>query len=274
MPHTLDHYLSRLKPSREAVGLTPGLGVHRLSIRFDTPENLEADANAPLSFAGELWVRDLPGNIGWVGPLSQPSLHKPRFASRLDMNATITDAQLRLLEKLRAGRELQLQVDLTMTVIGKVGAWPTAERQFMVSIPHVEWARILNSVDAGAFVDVQVPITNIEGRAIAARRLREGNLAILNGDFEGAVSKARSVFDAVRPACKTKELYATAWNKKPDDRTQDERWAMLIQSAFALFSGAPHDDQGTTEHFEWSRADAVAALATAAGLLARLEDLP
>ncbi|MGW9029013.1 hypothetical protein ACWGQ5_33760 [Streptomyces sp. NPDC055722] len=49
---------------------------------------------------------------------------------------------------------------------------------------------------------------------------------------------------------------------------------MPTQSAYALFSGAPHDDSGTTENFDWTRADAVAAVATAAGLLARLEDLP
>ena len=49
---------------------------------------------------------------------------------------------------------------------------------------------------------------------------------------------------------------------------------MIAQSAYALFSGATHDDAGTTEHFTWTRADAIAAVATATGLLARLEDLP
>ncbi|MFF1378737.1 hypothetical protein [Streptomyces sp. NPDC058308] len=49
---------------------------------------------------------------------------------------------------------------------------------------------------------------------------------------------------------------------------------MFIQSAFNLFSGAPHDDAGTTENFTWTRADAVAAVTAAAGLLAQLEDLP
>ncbi|WP_406390222.1 hypothetical protein OG806_49420 [Streptomyces sp. NBC_00882] len=38
---------------------------------------------------------------------------------------------------------------------------------------------------------------------------------------------------------------------------------------YSLFSGAPHDDTGTTENFTWTR-----AVATAARLLARLEDLP
>ncbi|MEV6962676.1 hypothetical protein AB0M97_26550 [Streptomyces sp. NPDC051207] len=44
--------------------------------------------------------------------------------------------------------------------------------------------------------------------------------------------------------------------KKAGERDQEERWAMLAQSAYALFSGAPHDDSGTTENFTWTRADA------------------
>ncbi|MEE1758154.1 hypothetical protein [Streptomyces sp. SP18BB07] len=47
-----------------------------------------------------------------------------------------------------------------------------------------------------------------------------------------------------------------------------------MASAANLFSGAPRDDAGTNENFTWTRADAVAAVTAAAGLLARLEDLP
>ncbi|WP_328919652.1 hypothetical protein OG911_02265 [Streptomyces sp. NBC_00208] len=78
----------------------------------------------------------------------------------------------------------------------------------------------------------------------------------------------------MRNACNTKAVFNGAVNKKAEERTQEERWAVLTQSAYALFSGAPHDDEGTSEHFAWTRADVVAAVATAAGLLARLENLP
>jgi hypothetical protein len=149
-----------------------------------------------------------------------------------------------------------------------------AETQLRIAVPHAEWSTALEQLGAGAYVDVLVPITDVEERALAARRLREAKVLIRNRDFEGAVGKARSTLDAVRPACNTEVLYNQALSKKAKDRTQEERWAMLIQSAYALFSGAPHDDEGTTEHFQWTRADAVAAAATSAGLLARLADLP
>ncbi|WP_371665286.1 hypothetical protein OG306_12500 [Streptomyces sp. NBC_01241] len=94
------------------------------------------------------------------------------------------------------------------------------------------------------------------------------------GEFEAAVGKARSALDAVRDACKTWTVCREASKKPANDRSQAERWAVLIQEAYALFSGAQHDDARTTEHFTWWLADAAAAVAAAAGLLARLEDLP
>lgn len=140
-------------------------------------------------------------------------------------------------------------------------------------VTHTEWSRALSAGGAAAFVEVLVPITEVEGRATAARRIQEAQAAIRNGQFEQAVTLSRSALDAVRDACDTRKVYVAARDKKPQERDQVERWSMLIQAAFDLYSSAPHDDPGTTEHFTWTRADAVAAVATAAGLLARLEDI-
>lgn len=104
------------------------------------------------------------------------------------------------------------------------------------------------------------------------RRLREAKDLIRSGNYEEAVGKARLALDAVREACDTVNVVRNL--PSAQQRSQEQRCAMLIQSAYQLFSGAQHDDSETTEHFTWTRADAVAAVATAAGLLARLEDLP
>jgi hypothetical protein len=56
------------------------------------------------------------------------------------------------------------------------------------------------------------------------------------------------------------------------ERDQPERWALMVEDLFSLLSGASHDDPGTTEFFEWSRADAVALVAFASGLLGRLAE--
>lgn len=62
---------------------------------------------------------------------------------------------------------------------------------------------------------------------------------------------------------------ATALSKiKPEDRSQDERWAAIYYDVKSMASAAHHDD-GTTEGFTWRRNDAEAILAATAGLLAR-----
>ncbi|MDX2762545.1 hypothetical protein [Streptomyces europaeiscabiei] len=139
--------------------------------------------------------------------------------------------------------------------------------------PHATWSNALAQLDAGAFVDVLIPITTVEARATGARRIREAKAAIRDGRYERAVALARAALDPVREACDTHKVNMEALKKKPADRDQEERWAVFIQSAFSLYSGAPHDDAGTTENFTWTRA-AVAAVTAPAGLLARLEDLP
>ncbi|MEW9520450.1 hypothetical protein [Streptomyces tubercidicus] len=90
---------------------------------------------------------------------------------------------------------------------------------------------------------------------------------------ERAVGLARSALAPVHEDLTTLAIYNQARNKPPKDHGQEGHWAMRIQSAFDLFSGAPHDDIGTTGHFTWTYNDAVAAVATATGLLARLDEL-
>lgn len=272
MPTTFDNFMRSIAARRQPVNFIPGFGAHRMTLRLSTTGLGE---EAPLVlFSGELWAEGL-GTSGWIGPLTQPRPLNARFGGdNLELHTAITDEQLRRLEQVREGAELTFRLDIYAARHGGTDEWPVAETQLRIAVPHPEWSTALEQLGAGAYVDVLVPITDIEGRALAARRLREAKVLIRNRDFEGAVGKARSALDAVRPACNTEVLYNQALGKKAKERTQEERWAMLTQSAYALFSGAPHDDEGTTEHFEWTRADAVAAVAASAGLLARLADLP
>lgn len=147
-------------------------------------------------------------------------------------------------------------------VTAKITARPTAHG----TIPAGEtpWI-ILNAVSPKTIATPLAADTRVRFKRFdVPRTVRPGR----------AVGKATRDQLAVRGACDTKAVFSGAVNKKADDRTQEERWAVLVQSAYALFSGAPHDDEGSSEHFTWTRADAVAAVATAAGLLARPEDLP
>ncbi|RAG86170.1 hypothetical protein DN069_07765 [Streptacidiphilus pinicola] len=267
-------YSLNLKPAREAANLLSGFGVHRLGVRFELSAIGDYPKGVLHQIGAEVWVRDVPGVSGWLGTaqIDRPQPGR-EFETTITMVLPITEEQLRRLEKGRAGRDLQVSLDFHAVALGGDLGWPAAEDQETITIPHAEWGKALSQIDLGAYVDVLVPITLVEGRATAARRIREAKLAITNGQYEHAVTLSRAALDAVRDACDNKVVFARAVKKKPEERDQLERWAILIQAAFQLFSGAPHDDAGSTEHFTWTRADAVAAVAVAAGLLARLEDL-
>ena len=275
MPINFDGFMHAITPQRQAVSLIPGLGTHRLTLRLATRGM--GEGGPLLAFSGELWASDVPGTTGWLGPLVQPQPLNTRFGGdNLELHASVSDEQLRRLELARQDKELRLRVDLVGVQLNAGTDWPVGNSQLTFPIPHAEWSKLLEQLNASAYVDVLVPITTIEARAKAAQRIREAQKSIRDGEYETAVSKARSALDAVRPACNTEAIYGTIMSKniRPKDRDQEQRWAMLIQSAFQLFSGAPHDDEGTSENFTWTRADAVAAVATSAGLLARLADLP
>ncbi|MFF4509243.1 hypothetical protein [Streptomyces sp. NPDC001401] len=273
LPFDNRQYSLNLVPARDLITLQSGFGVHRLGLRFDLTATGDYPKNAVHQLSGEAWVRDLPGVQGWLGTLHTEGPAVARdFKTTLTVYLSINEEQLRRLEKDRAGRDLQLTVDFRAVALGGDLTWPAAEDQGIVMIPHSEWGKALAQIELGAYVDVLVPITLVEGRATAAKRLREAKQAIQNGQFEHAVTLSRGSLDAVRDSYAHDAAYRTAVGKKAKERNQVERWAMVIQAAYDLFSGAPHDDPGTTEHFTWPRADAVAAVAIASGLLARLED--
>ncbi|MER5980651.1 hypothetical protein ABT142_29755 [Streptomyces sp. NPDC001857] len=262
--------------AQQHVNVFQGWDVHRLALSFEVTAHGDFTEDAPFLVSGRLWTHEMPSSASWIGVLhssSGPIGLKP-FGTMLTLETTVTDQQLRGVEKLRAGADLSLRAELTLTALAEAKHWPVASDQEVIRVPHAAWSNALTQLDAGAFVDVLIPVTTVEARATAARRIREAKTAIRDQRYEQAVTLARAALDPVREACNTQRVHVEAVKKKASERDQEERWAVLIQSAFALFSGAPHDDAGTTENFTWTRADAVAAVATAAGLLARLEDLP
>lgn len=262
--------------AQQQVNFLQGWDTHRLVLSFEVTAHDNYTVDAPFLVSGTLWTQDMPGPASWVGVLHATSgpIGLKSFGTMLTLETTVTDQQLRGLEKMRAGADLTLRAELTLTALAETEHWPAATSQEVIRIPHATWSNALTQLDAGAFVDVLIPITIVEARATAARRIRDAKTAIRDQRYEQAVTLARAALDPVREACDVQRVNARALAKKPADRDQEERWAVLVQSAFSLLSGAPHDDTGTTENFTWTRADAVAAVATAAGLLARLEDLP
>jgi hypothetical protein len=140
------------------------------------------------------------------------------------------------------------------------------------SIQSGEWAEALERVDAGSFVELLVPLPTNKQLANSVRRLRKARELMRSDKVEEALGEARKAVEKVRKTYGTGKLAAAAGKKDARQHTKEERWAIYVESVFSLLSGAVHDDEGTTEHFVWTRAEADTLIMSVAGMLARLAE--
>jgi hypothetical protein len=101
----------------------------------------------------------------------------------------------------------------------------------------------------------------------AVGRIREAKSHITDGKYEEAIIKARAALDYVRTRVPHDDV---VYQVKPRQRTQAQRWSVLVDDLYSLASGANHDDP-VTEGFAWSQDDAVMIVSAVAGLLGRLK---
>ena len=152
------------------VNFFPGWDVHRLALSFEVHPHGDYAEDAPFLVSGTLWTHDMPNPASWIGVLHAASgpIGLKSFGTMLTLETIVTDQQLRGLEKMRAGADLTLRANLTLTALAEAKHWPVASDQEVIRIPHATWSNAITQLDAGAFVDVLIPITEVEDRTTAA----------------------------------------------------------------------------------------------------------
>ncbi|MEV7332111.1 hypothetical protein [Micromonospora sp. NPDC093244] len=132
-----------------------------------------------------------------------------------------------------------------------------------------EWASQVAAVDAGAFVELLVPLARGADYTGAVAALRAARELLRQGNIEPAIVEARKAVEQVRDAYGTLKLFNAAKTKAPRQRTYDERWAFMVEDLFSTMSGAGHKDE-VTQDFEYTREDAEMLIVATAGMLKRL----
>jgi hypothetical protein len=249
------------------VTLAAGAGVHRLSLAV-TFTSRGLPPGLPVQFTGDLYL-DLHDAHQWIAPLHALQVPVREFEVPYQLTAGITDNQLLAIEKLRAGRDLNLAFHLTAVLLHPLdGIWPVKEAEEHVTVQSGTWARQLDGLGTAAFTEVLVPLPFDAGEMRkAADRLRQARTHTADGDYEDAVRTARLALDYVR---RTVPHDPKAFSVNPRQRTLEQRWDVLTEALFSVASGANHDDEVTND-FTYSRDDAVMIIAAIAGLLGRLQ---
>lgn len=254
-----------LGPGAATVNLTPGAATHRLSVTVTVTSAGLADG-LPIQLSGEIWAV-FPSTRRWLGQLYPKHVITRSFPCPEQLTCGLSDSELLVIEALRDGRDLSLQLDLEAVLLHPVdGLHPITAAQELAYVPAEAWARQLEALGAAVVMEVLVPLP-FEGSELrrAVERIREAKGHITDGRYEEAITKARLALDYVRQVMPPERPMPST---KPQERTQAQRWWVLVDDLYSLASGASHDDL-VTEDFSWSREDAVMIVATVAGLLRR-----
>jgi hypothetical protein len=184
--------------------------------------------------------------------------------SSLTLTGFVGQDQIRVIEEVRAGNDLVLHMELAAVTV--VDSRLEQHRgDVYIDVRGEEWAREIERVDQGTFVEVLVPMPKNKTLATAVKRITEARDLLRAGEFDSALGKARLALKAVRKRLGT----IAVKNAAPADakqRSQEQRTAVLVEAVYSLLCGAMHDDD-ITKTFVYTRTDTSTLVATVAGLV-------
>ncbi|MCU1353346.1 MAG: hypothetical protein JWM05_2555 [Acidimicrobiales bacterium] len=178
------------------------------------------------------------------------------------MHFEVSPELLAEVEERRAGGGFGLNLDWTLSfpVLDADDQWQIGRAQTQVSVAKSTWADLLTQIGVADALLLVVPVpTGAMSPDLqqAFARWKEGREALDAGRWRDAVKSSRECLDLID--------LKTPVNAGPE-RTVAERWNAIGYAVHSLGSGAHHDDRGL-QGAEWTRADAVAALAMTGSLL-------
>jgi hypothetical protein len=258
-----------IEPRREVLRLSPAVAGARLSLEFvvgTSVPNPTVSAGT-FHFAAELSVSRIRSqNERFVCHLVAKHHVTPTpQGAHLTMAGFIGNDQLRAIEELRSGNDLVLHLELTATTVTSTPHLQLHHGDVHVDVRADEWAREIERVDQGTYVEVLVPMPQSTTLALAVKRVGEARDLVRAGEIDSALGKARLALEAVREQHGTAKIKQNA----PDQarqRNHEERTAVLVEAAYSLICGALHDDE-ITKTFVYTRTEAITLIATVAGLV-------
>ena len=252
-----------------------GAGLHRLTCPMTLDARNTIAGGVPITVSGWAWLTIM--GMDWLGGWSTERPVVTRDAQPFDATLVLplTDDQLAVIEQRRAGSDLRLQFNGNV-VLGYDPAtpggsqndrWPERSFEESIHIYRETWVRLLSQVSTATSLAVVVPIPlDASTAARVGVHLREAIRKVNTGEWGDAVTEARKAIDAMdgTPSWQAERQIAAI---KKEERTLDQRLAMLRHALHALASPAAHGDHVAAE-IKWDREKALAVIAGVAALVA------
>jgi hypothetical protein len=181
-------------------GLIAGTGLHRLMFYVHV-KAYGIPAGVPITLSGEAFLSG--GLHDWLGTWSvehQPITRDQGQPDVITMLLPLTDEQLAVIEHRRAGSDLQIQLNVDVTLgyhplaKGQAGRdiWPVRAFQETIFVQRESWTRLLTQAPTGTSLAVVVPVP-LDGSAATnvGTLLREAIDKVNKGEYGDAVTAAR-----------------------------------------------------------------------------------
>jgi hypothetical protein len=187
-------------------GLIAGAGLHRLMFYAHVKAHA-MPAGVPVTLSGEAFLSG--GMHDWLGAWSvehQPFTRDDGQPDVVTILLPLTDQQLAVIEHRRAGADLQIQLNVDVTLgyprlaKGTAGKdiWPVRAFQETIFVQRESWVRLLTQAPAGTSLAVVVPVPLDGGGAPkVGTLLREAIEKVDKGEYGDAVTAARRAIDAM-----------------------------------------------------------------------------
>jgi hypothetical protein len=249
-----------------------GAGLHRLTLPVKLLPRNGLDGGVPVTLSGSAWLT-MQG-MDWLGTWTT---ERPLVTSDFEFDGVIalplTDDQLAVIEKRRAGSDLSIKLD-TDVVLGydpaaaqgpETERWPISHFQENIHIYSDAWVRMLNQTAVAMSLAVVVPVPlDASAAAKAGLHLREGIRKVNNGEYEDAVTAARRAIDDMGTSWISEKA---AIQTPKEQRSLEERLSALRHALHALASPSAHGDP-VAASIKWDREKALAVLAGVSALAA------
>lgn len=254
-----------------------GLGVAQLcfSLGFDfhstkmgvfNVDNLHIDVivGTPTVGSNSLFV----GNAVAESPFFATT--QPHNEARL-VRVTLSEGQILHLEKIRAGRDIEFELQLKMIAHGSHGSQPLFE-SVRVPLNSSTWARVLTELQGPEYLVLGVSLPRCEHDhplRFAVERVRSAHALLVNGRYDSAIADCRLALDSIIQITDAAPILETALRTPSSQRetlSKTER-ELLLLNALRNYTHLAHHlgPNGRPEYY--SRDDAALTVSTTAALV-------
>ncbi|HEY3558874.1 MAG TPA: hypothetical protein VGL05_15490 [Kribbella sp.] len=249
----------------ESVSIMQGLGTHYLQVQLNVGIPETDSAAGQLLYLETTLCSAKTG--GAVVPIAMANVSVP-FApgggvQRVTPQYLITNAQLLAVEQHRTG-DLRLELHIRGYLPQASGFPGSGEVVEHIAVAESRWRQQLDALGRTLGVDMVIPFpADDQPRQAIADLLREAQRQLGGNEITGAMLYIRRALEAIKPIANWNQP-STSGNR--NDRTAEQRWAVIRTALEHQASGAMHDDNGTKGYI-YSRAEAETLIALTAALL-------